>query len=154
MTDDLNELIRQLEERESRTGLAGMWVKVEDFYFMCRRRVLGAPRDVPRAIRFAWQRLTRSWDERAVWALDDHVAKTLGAQLLLLAEIGHGWPGPERGWDTYEEWEAALRARGEALLAYHRCNAFEVEVAEWEAVYQQAQEALRWVADHFAMLWD
>lgn len=103
-----------------------------------------------RSVRFARQRVVRGWDDSALWSLDDHLAKTLGAQLVTMAEIAHSYPGDDY---PFDKWTADLRKHGEALLAYRKGH-YDVFGDEWDALYTPAQEALRWVADNLAALWD
>lgn len=105
------------------------------------------------AVRHAWQRVFRGWDDRAVWCLHDHLAKTLGAQLVNMADTSYNYPGDEE-YPTFELWAADLRRHGEALLALHKgsfdCETSDEEVALWRPVH----EAVHWVADHLVGLWD
>jgi hypothetical protein len=110
------------------------------------RRLKRAPHDSYWGVRFAWQRVHRGWDDRALWSLDTWLARTLGAQLQEMARIAHGWPGMA-DW-TFETWTAALREHGGVLADYgHNCDAD-------DAAIDAAQESMRWVADHLPNLWD
>ena len=100
-----------------------------------------------RKIQFAYQRVVRGWDDRALWSLDHHLCKTLGAQLLRLADVAHGYPG-EHGW-TFEGWTAELRKRGRALEAYGLSDG-----RDYDTVYPPARGALEWVAENLGSLWD
>jgi hypothetical protein len=110
-----------------------------------RRKVDNARREV----KWARQRVVRGWDDRAMWSLDDHLAKTLGEQLVWMSKILHGHPCdyPDK------EWTADLLKHGEALLNYQRLH-YESYGDDWDAAYRPAQDALRWVADNLASLWD
>lgn len=128
-------------------------------WYPARRRVGDARREVT----YAYQRVVRGWDDSAVWSLDHHLAKTLGQQLMTMAEIAHGFPTdygdthftPDNPTDhpRFAQWVTDLKTHGDALLAYHH-QGYELDGADWEAIYRPAQEALRWVAEHFADLWD
>jgi hypothetical protein len=103
------------------------------------------------AVKWAWQRVFRGWDDHAISNLDCHLGETLGAQLVKLAEEGHVWPGEE--WGTVEQWDTDLKRHGEALLAY--CGLWEVETrGEEEVLVKAAQEAMHWVAENLGSLWD
>lgn len=106
-----------------------------------------------RAVEFAHQRLTRGWDDRATWSLDDHLCKTLGEQMLHLAETTHGWPQSEE-FPTFEDFQAALRVHGTALVTYSKRWDEMLDNDVEEKVRGDAQTALRWVADHLGTLWD
>jgi hypothetical protein len=101
------------------------------------------------ATKHAYQRVARGWDDTAVWSIHDHLSKSLGEQLLVLSEIHHVHPVDY----PPEQWGADLKRHGEALLTHQRMN-YEVHGDEWEALYGPAQDALRWVADNLASLWD
>lgn len=115
-----------------------------------------------RAGQFAWQRVSRGWDDSAAWSLDVSLARTLGQQLNHLAQTTHGWPSDE--YPRFEEWQIALRHNAALLLAYAEGKfalprgdsdrELAVSVAESEKQYAEAQQALKWVADNLGYLWD
>lgn len=148
---DLDAFMAQLEERERATGLRRVVNKTVDGAYAVRRGVRNGPRQLRRQVRWAKQRLFRGWDDRAVWSLDTHLAGTLGAQLIQMADIAHGYPDVD-GF-TYETWTAALRLHGQSLVTYSEKWDWQ-GTQEWNAIYTPAQYALRWVADNFAALWD
>jgi hypothetical protein len=137
MTLDLAAIL-EARERWRRPGLWMWWA--------LRRRGT----DTKLAIRWARQRVVRGWDDRAVWSLGHHLAKTLGEQLVTLSEGAHGYPGDKY---PYDRWTADLKRHGEALLAYH-CGQFEAVGEQWDALYEPAREALVWVAENLGTLWD
>lgn len=110
-----------------------------------KRKISNAQREV----KWAYQRVVRGWDDRALWSLDDHLTKTLGAQLVRMSEIYHGHPCD---YDA-EQWGADLKKHGEALLTYQRTH-YDSYGDEWDEAYKPTQEALTWVADNLAALWD
>ena len=63
------------------------------------------------------QLASRGWADSDVWGLDHTLCRRLGAQLLHLADIAHGWPGNDE-FPMYEDWIDALRVNGQALLDY------------------------------------
>lgn len=140
---------RRREKRANATGIAGFRYRAVDRYKVCRNWV----REVPRQIRWAWQRALRGWDDRSVWCLHDHLAKTLGAQLVHMADTSYSYPG-DAEYPTFELWTADLRRHGEALLALHK-GSFDCETSDEEvALWRPAHEAVHWVADHLVGLWD
>lgn len=148
MTDglkDWEEVKAEIERRHNATGLAGLWYKSWRGYYRARRWVTAIPREV----RWAWQRVFRGWDDFSTWSLDVHLSRTLGQQLVMMADIAHGWPDGEE-WDyTFETWTADLRRHGEALQLYS-----EGWVDDWATTGEPAQAALYWVAEHLGALWD
>lgn len=105
-------------------------------------------------VRFAYQRVVRGWDDRSLWSLDTHLARTLAEQLDALAEEAHGWPQGDE-FPTFEDWQKALRENAARLHAYQAClfdpTGDEYDIAD---VMSEGQAALRWVADHLPSLWD
>jgi hypothetical protein len=116
------------------------------------RGIYATPVDATtRNIRWAWQRVTRGWDDRALWSLDHHVYKTLGQQLTEMADVAHGWPANSE-WETFEDWQKTLRHHGEALT--HASTA--LNVGDWEEdtkVMTEAQKSLQWVTKNIGCLW-
>lgn len=99
------------------------------------------------------QRIARGWDDTATWSLDTHLAGTLADQLDHLAATTHGWPQSEE-FPAFTDWQEALTATASKLRRYS-CFGFDVVDPETEAaIIADAQDALRWVADHLASLWD
>lgn len=106
-----------------------------------------------RQIRWAYQRLTRGWDDTATWSLDTHLAKTLGEQLKHLANTSHGYPSPEH--ETFEDWIADLNKNADALIAYGNKWDNNIDTIDEEAdLLVEAQKAMHWVANHLPSLWD
>lgn len=145
MSDDLilvDDMMRYLDERRTASGLRGCWYRASDTYRVWYSRM----REFPRQVRWGYQRVTRGWDDSAIWSLDTHLGEVLGAQLIALAECAHGYPD---GY-PFEQWTADLRRHGAALLAYGE-DKFDTEEL---ALYRPAQEAFRWVAENLGSLWD
>lgn len=113
------------------------------------RRLRNPLRDGLNSINWAYQRVVRGWDDRALWSLDGHIGEVLGQQLVVMAETSSGYP-PDYG-DM--QWAADLKKHGEALQAYAK-RQFDCTVDDWDALYVPAQEALRWVANNLAGLRD
>lgn len=109
--------------------------------------------DAARTVTFAWQRLTRGWDDRSLWSLDWYLCRTLGAQLTELAEISHGWPGNDE-FPEFEDWQEALRHHGAVLTAAAVNDGTADDDHDEEALREAAQQSMRWVADHLNNLWD
>lgn len=112
-------------------------------------------------VRMASQRVSRGWDDRSLWSLDDSLCKTLGAQLTALADTTHGWPGGDK-YPEFEDWTAALRKHGAALSAYS--DRWDIETDDSltiearrkksDKIVADAKRALRWVAENLQGLWD
>jgi hypothetical protein len=101
------------------------------------------------AVKHASQRLRRGWDDKGAWNLNYSLPSILGAQLIHLGEIAHGYP-PEYdgGFDSYV---ADLTVHGRALVRFGEDR---VEDFDDESLYANAQIAMRWVAENLGSLWD
>lgn len=156
--DTLEEMMAEHERNMT------VWEHVRRRYFWHVRNPI---RDARKSVRWAYQRVTRGWDDLSVWSVRDSLSKTLGAQLVEMANISHGCPpyypeqpgvgGPQLflptpGDEVHELWRGDLRRHGEALLAYSRDEAESPDISL--DLYMAAQESLRWVADNLADLWD
>lgn len=133
----------------------------ESARFFARRPATSLVREV----QFAWQRVSRGWDDSATWSLDVYLAKSLSQQLNHLADTSHGWPGgPDSPYPEFEDWQFALRENALKLRRYAdgKFNVPDLDFkgtdadlgALLEEQYCGAQEAMRWVADNFGSLWD
>ena len=80
-------------------------------------------------IKNRWQLLRRGWANSDIWGLDNVLCRRLGAQLLYLADHDHGWPDQE--FETPEEWSAALRENGQALLDYTQKPGYTELLMKW-----------------------
>ena len=142
-----SDVLIELERKRNDRGIDGLRYWTGYAYYRLRDK----KREIPRQIKWAYQRVTRGWDDRAVWSLDTHLSLVLGQQLIKMADIAHGYPGQE-GW-TFERWTAELRTHGEALLAYSN-QWDDTSLDDWESLYQPARLSLLWVADNLSSLWD
>lgn len=115
-------------------------------------RILSISRRI-KETKYAKQRITRGWDDRATWSLDTHLCATLGEQLAHLAEMTHGYPAGSR-YTTFDQWQDDLRLYGKALTEYAEHKFSDDETIDQGRLEMQAQEALRWVADNLGSLWD
>jgi hypothetical protein len=83
------------------------------------------PRDIYYGAKYAYQRLTRGWDDRAVWSIDWWLDDKMPAMLRKLKEDKHGIPGdmfeglptkPDEPWNHTDEAYALAEARWDAIL--------------------------------------
>lgn len=141
---NLDDVLREIEEKRRAHP---HYYRARDVYWRWHRRVT----TFPRRLKWAHQRVVRGWDDTSLWRLDGWLAKTLGAQLVEMSEIAHGYPDDDY---PYERWVADLRKHGEALQHYAEFDFLE-SPDQWDAdVYPAARDALRWVADNLGSLWD
>lgn len=143
--DTLEEMLAEYRRNMTR------WERIQRAVKSPFFRMVGPTSRLPRRARWAYQRVTRGWDDTTLWRLDGWLAKTLGAQLVTMSETVHTYPGDHY---PYEQWTADMKKHGEALQRYAVFDFLE-SPDEWEAtIYPAAREALRWVADNLGSLWD
>lgn len=104
-----------------------------------------------RRIQRLFQRINRGWDDSDVWSMDTTMSKSIGAQLIHLANTTHGWPGTEE-FQHPDEWTDLLHQHGQALLNYADKKFGSLE--DDDRSLKEAREAFHWIADHFDSLWD
>lgn len=80
-------------------------------------------------IKNAGQLARRGWADSDTWSLDNALCRRLGAQLLHLADVTHGWPDDE--YETFDEWRVALRENGRALINYVERPGYNDLLAKW-----------------------
>ena len=120
-------------------------------------------------LKWAWQRLSRGWDNRAIWSIDVYLAELIPQLVRRLKEVTHGVPGsmfePE-DWDA----KANIWKDGKVEAATAKWNAILDEIAEgfeeyytlsvegdgtidaWESEkFKRAFDLLR---QYFSNLWD
>jgi hypothetical protein len=97
-------------------------------YWSVRRwahRIWDAPRDSYYAVKYAYQRVSRGWDDRAVWSIDWWLDDKMPAMLRKLKEDKHGIPGsmfeglptiPDEEWNYTDEAYEMAQARWDAIL--------------------------------------
>jgi hypothetical protein len=106
------------------------------------------PRDVYRTCKWAYQRLTRGWDDRAAWSIDWWLDNMMPGVLRLLKEKKHGTPismfdgltMDEDGNPSHESheiasarWDAVMDKMIAAFEAHHRMDEglYEEELGEY-----------------------
>lgn len=121
-------------------------------------------------IEYAYQRVFRGWDDKAVWSLDHYLAKIIPQILKKLKEDKEGTPMeffnglPYEDENTYsyseesikiadERWNAVL---DEMILGFERYNKlWETSSYEEEREgYKKVERALELLKLHFENLWD
>jgi hypothetical protein len=107
------------------------------------------PSRAVRGLKHAWQRLARGWDNQSAWNLNYALPSMLGAQLIYLGRIAHGYPPDYFG--GFDSWTADLTVHGEALIRYGKDS---LEDFDDSQLYESAQRALRWVAANLGSIWD
>lgn len=80
--------------------------------------------------------------------LDTSLAEWLGARLLFMAQHGHSYP---LRYKTIEDYRADLTCHGNALTAYAK-DKYDTE--DEALLIDKATEAMQFVTDNFATLWD
>lgn len=89
------------------------------------KRIWGAPSSAYYSLKYAYQRVTRGWDDRAVWSIDWWLDDKLPAMLRKLKQDKHGVPMDMfDGLPTNEH-------------GYHDDDQFKIAEARWEVVIDQ-----------------
>jgi len=125
-------------------------------------------REWKRQIKWAWQRVFRGWDDRAVWSLNYHLAEIIPSILKKLKEDKVGIPmfcfeGLEYGenYDYNDESMKIAEERWNAILD-EMITGFEIYNKLWEILdyekereeYKKVERALELLKIHFESLWD
>lgn len=142
-TRSLYEMLADMEVREAArpwcTGFWNVWHGTKH-----------APQRAWREVHYAWQRVFRGWDDRALWNLDVTLCRTLGAQLQALANTTHRYPMSPTQHHGPDIWVGMLHSQGRVLAEYAEFTF----TAGHLALSADARAALRWVADNLSDLWD
>lgn len=125
-----------------------LWDEVRSY---CWRIPLRKIEEAKWAVKYAWQRVFRGWDDRESWNIDHYLSKRLGEQLVAMSEFAHGYPSEDY---PFDKWTADLKTHGEALLTYSKMVWEHETDWEYDVIYVPAQDALRWVADNLSAIWD
>lgn len=154
MSGDLRDVMSRIEADHRRRQAWPMWRRYGYHAgWWVKHRLPKLPGEWREAAFCARQRVTRGWDDRSVWGLDHWLARTVGAQLVHMADIAHGWPHPYPG--DFDGWVSDLRINGELLRRYatddHELSLHDISD---RTALLNAQSAMRWVADNFGALWD
>ncbi len=84
-------------------------------------------------IRWAWQRLTRGWDDRVIWSIDIHLARVIPIWLQALKEDKMGVPSnlcTKSVEDGEEIWDDILDTIIKGFLAAQRIQEFDFAVVK------------------------
>lgn len=92
-------------------------------------------------VKYAWQRLTRGYDDSQIYDLDSWLAKELGKRLLIWSAKVDSYPADIE----YDDWVDMIERHGVALILYN---------ADYEWSIAPAQDALRFCAERLPELWD
>lgn len=121
--------------------------------------------DLTNPIKWAWQRVFRGWDNRAVWSIDAYLAELIPQLLRKLKVDSHGIPAgmfdqpldeitPEAEAVALAKWNAILDemiAGFEAADRYLNVNYRESELPEIKRLFDCGMDLLK---EYFFDLWD
>lgn len=98
-------------------------------------------------IKFAWQRLTRGYDDRLFWSLADYIDPMIVAHVKNLREEGHGHPVniSEKKWDKVLDTIIAGMVQEPETLAGK---------GAWKKYRKNRNKALVLLAFYWDELWD
>ena len=80
-------------------------------------------------LKWAWQRMCRGWDDRAVWSIDVYLANIIPQMVQQLKEVTHGTPG---SMFEAEDWDPKANAWKEGKM--------EIAMAKWDAILDEIAE--------------
>jgi hypothetical protein len=118
-------------------------------------------------LKYAWQRIFRGWDDRAIWSIDYYLSELIPELVLELKEITHGVPwamfpkdvvaGEETSEDmeiASENWDKTLEKIAEGFKYFHK-NVYEVSsIEEINILQEKVNESFELLSEHFMSLWD
>jgi len=105
-------------------------------------------KDIPRKIRFFWQRRTRGWDDSDTWSLDMTLCQWLLPRLKRFKELNNGTPCDL----TEQEWDNILDKMIKAVdMTAHQ---FERDYMEWSKKdFEEVREGLELLGKWMQNLW-
>lgn len=89
-------------------------------------------------IQNGWHRMRYGYAWIDLWNTDSYITELVPNMLDALAEYGHGWPGPEKGYPQFSDWQAELRILAELIRithwdAYLHNEDFEKAFDKWQS---------------------
>lgn len=112
-----------------------------------------------RPIRFAWQRLTRGWDDRVIWSIDIHLAKVIPEWIGELARIEkrmggvHGRFIDNGGADKQDFVYQEIIEGFECWYKMHETSDIFPNTPEWEDANEKFEKAFDLLKEYFGTLW-
>ena len=120
-------------------------------------------RDLTNPIRWAWQRLTRGWDDRVIWSIDYYLAEMMPVWLRKLAKDKQGIPAsmygsPINWFESNSDEDDAAEQRWNGIL-HEMIEGFEaakriIDYDKRDGDIQRAARALQLLEQYFFDLWD
>lgn len=121
-------------------------------------------------IKYAWQRVFRGWDDRAIWSIDYYLAELIPQLVLRLKEVTHGVPFAmfeEDDWDEEEfsykdgrmeiaskRWDKVLEEIADGFI-YYKENIYDsFGLEEVEEVQEKLNKSMNLLKEHYMSLWD
>lgn len=111
----------------------------------------------PRYLQAWWQRARDGYSTPDTWGFDTYLARVIAGGLRHLADNCHGVPG------TYTSEDRPLHESAALWIADLEAAALKLEEyvddeipshEEEQHRYEEAKDAMRWVAENFGSLWD
>lgn len=103
-------------------------------------------------IKWFIQRGKRGYSDYDTWSFDVYIVGVLAGGLKHLSKHAAGFPGNDE-FPTWESWSDKLKEVAEVLEKYDKI--FDImDLKEEEKIYNDTQEALKWVAENVGALWD
>lgn len=105
-------------------------------------------KNIPREIKWVYQRATRGWADCDAWGMDTYLAKVMSGMFMKLSKDSYGYPSRCK---TPEEWENLLRKWATVCEVYsNKYSDFRTE----DLVQKQMMETLKEISEWYPALWD
>ena len=118
---------------------------------------------------WAWQRMVRGWDDRAIWSIDVYLSDQIPQLVRRLKEIAHGTPTQmfeDSDWDeegnyytdeamkrASAKWDAILDEIAEGFEEYYFLSVEgDCSMEAWES--EKFKKAFDLLKEYFPNLWD
>lgn len=126
--------------------------KLNDIWFEVDWYIFRPLRDFKNEIKWAWQRVYRGWDDRAIWSIQEHIAKQIVDMIEVYKEQINSHPNML----TEDEWfqilldiQAGFKASLDKLDSSLTPNQI-----EWKKFDNIQKKGLTLFIEHFDSLWD
>ena len=124
------------------------WLK-DDWKYQFWYKPLIFIKDIPREIKWCWQRINRGWDDREIWSLDVTIAKFILPRLKHLRDNNMGYPS---SLSAQVEWNLILDEIIEAFELIQDESYFDMN--DYQKKQDKIDKGLQLFAKYYQGLWD
>jgi len=133
-----------LEEGEYESSI---WEEVKWFF----GRIFGKIKDIPREIKWFWQRGKRGYSDCDVWDLNDYLLSWLPKAIRELRDNTQGYPAYIK---SFNEWKKILTKMANGLESGQEMMWNTETKKKIEKLDKEFKEGMRLLEKHFFNLWD